>query len=439
MKESKELEYKETITNTFLKTVSAFANYNGGTIIFGVDDNGKVVGLENLDQQRLDIENRINDSIKPKPDYSISTNNSEKTISLDVKIGTYKPYLYRAKAYKRNDTSTVEVDEIELTRLILEGKHMTYEELPSEQQELSFSILEKGLVKQRGITKCDKDILKTLSLYSDSSGYNNAAAILADVNKFPGIDIARFGETISIIQKRATIENQSILSTYDAALSLYRDYYQHEEIDGSKRRLVEVIPEAAFREAIANAIIHRVWDIHSQIRISMFDNRIEVVSPGGLPSGISKEEYISGRISVLRNPILANVFNKLNLVEAFGTGILRIKETYKDSATQPVFDATDNTIVVILPVIKENLDLTDDERIVYDVLSKTMARPISDIMSSSNISFGKSKVSELLKSMEKKGVVSIEGNGRGTKYRISAGPRIRVVPNEADGNTLIIE
>ena len=439
MKESKELEYKETITNTFLKTVSAFANYNGGTIIFGVDDNGKVVGLENLDQQRLDIENKINDSIKPKPDYSISTNNSEKTISLDVKIGTYKPYLYRAKAYKRNDTSTVEVDEIELTRLILEGKHMTYEELPSEQQELSFSILEKGLVKQRGITKCDKDILKTLSLYSDSSGYNNAAAILADVNKFPGIDIARFGETISIIQKRATIENQSILSTYDAALSLYRDYYQHEEIDGSKRRLVEVIPEAAFREAIANAIIHRVWDIHSQIRISMFDDRIEVVSPGGLPSGISKEEYVSGRISVLRNPILANVFNKLNMVETFGTGILRIKETYWDSATQPIFDATDNTIVVILPVIKESLDLTDDERTVYDVLSKTMARPISDIMASSNILFGKSKVSELLKSMEKKGVVSIEGNGRGTKYRVSVEPRIRTVPNEAGGNTLIIE
>jgi ATP-dependent DNA helicase RecG len=229
------------------------------------------------------------------------------------------------------------------------------------------------------------------------------------------------------------------LSAYDAAISLYRDYYQHEEIDGSKRRLVEVIPEAAFREAIANAIIHRVWDIHSQIRISMFDDRIEVVSPGGLPSGISKEEYVSGRISVLRNPILANVFNKLNMVETFGTGILRIKETYKDSATQPVFDATENSIVVILPVIKESLDLTDDERIVYDVLSKTMARPISDIIASSNISFGKSKVSELLKSMEKKGVVSIEGNGRGTKYRISVGPRIRAVPNEAGGNTIVIE
>lgn len=439
MKENRKLEFKENITNTFLKTVSAFANYDGGTILFGVDDHGKVVGLENLEQQCLDIENRINDSIKPKPDYSISLNNNDGTISLDVESGIYQPYLYKAKAYKRNDTATVEVDEIELTRLILEGKHMTYEELPSEQQNLSFSLLEKGLVEQRGITKCDKDILKTLSLYSVASGYNNAAAILADVNHFPGIDIAKFGETISIIQKRATIENQSILSAYDTALSLYRDYYQHEEIYGSKRRLVEVIPEAAFREAIANAIIHRVWDIHAQIRVLMFDDRVEVVSPGGLPSGISKEEYISGRISVLRNPILANVFNKLNMVETFGTGILRIKETYKDSATKPVFDATENTIVVILPVIKESLDLTDDERIVYDVLSKTMARPISDIMSSSNIQFGKSKVSELLKSMEKKGVVSIEGNGRGTKYRISVGPRIRVVPNEVGGNTLLIE
>ena len=419
MKENKKLEFKENVSNTFLKTVSAFANYDGGTIIFGVDDNGKVIGLENLDQQCLDIENRINDTIKPKPDYSISTNNSEKTIELVIESGIHQPYLYRAKAYKRSDTATVEVDEIELKRLILEGKHMSYEELPSEQQTLSFSVLEKGLIEQRGITKCNKDILKTLSLYSDSSGYNNAAAILADVNSFPGIDLAKFGETISIIQKRVTIENQSILSAYDTALNIYRDYYQQEEIDGSKRRLVEMIPEAAFREAIANAIIHRVWDIHSHIRISMFDDRIEVVSPGGLPSGISKEEYIAGRISVLRNPILANVFNKLNMVETFGTGILRIKETYKDSAAQPTFDASDNTIVVILPVLKESLDLTDDERIVYNVLSKTMARPISDIMASSSIQFGKSKVSELLKSMERKGVVSIEGNGRGTKYRAS--------------------
>lgn len=439
MKENKKLEFKQDITNSFLKTVSAFANYDGGTIVFGVGDDGKALGLENIEQLCLDIENRINDSIKPQPDYSISINSNEKTISLDVDGGVNKPYFYKSKAYKRNDTATVEVDEIELTRLILEGKHMTYEELPSEQQDLSFSILEKELIEQRGIRKCNMDVLKTLNLYSDASGYNNAAAILADTNHYPGIDIAKFGETISIIQKRATIENKSILYAYDTALSLYRDYYQHEEIDGTKRRLVEMIPETAFREALANAIIHRVWDIYSYIRISMFDDRVEIVSPGGLPSGISKEEYVSGRLSMLRNPILANAFNKMNMVESFGTGILRIKETYKNSAIQPVFDATENAIIVILPVLKERLNLTNDEKNIYDVLSKTMARPISDIMASPNIQFGKSKVSELLKTMEKKGIVTIEGNGRGTKYRISIKPAVRTVQNENGGNILIIE
>ncbi len=72
--------------------------------------------------------------------------------------------------------------------------------------------------------------------------------------------------------------------------------------------MVEKIPEAAFREAIANALIHRVWDINSHIRVSMFDDRIEVVSPGGLPAGITAEEYLSGKLSILRNRNLANVF-----------------------------------------------------------------------------------------------------------------------------------
>ena len=161
MKESKTLEYKERITNTFLKTVSAFANYDGGTIVFGISDDGTTVGFEHLDQTRLEIENKINDSIVPQPAYSISVNNREKTISLHVESGVYGPYLYRSKAYKRNDTATVEVDEIELTRLILKGKHMSYEELPSEQQDLTFSILEKELIEQRDLQKFDLDILKT--------------------------------------------------------------------------------------------------------------------------------------------------------------------------------------------------------------------------------------------------------------------------------------
>ena len=124
---------------------------------------------------------------------------------------------------------------------------------------------------------------------------------------------------------QVTFENVSVLDVYEKTLAVFKDYYQYEVIQGADRKMMEKIPQAAFREAIANALIHRVWDINSHIRVSMFDDKIEVVSPGGLPAGITAEEYLSGKLSILRNRNLANVFYRLGLVEIFGTGITRIK------------------------------------------------------------------------------------------------------------------
>ena len=108
MRETRTLEFKETITNTFLKTVSAFSNYDGGTIFFGVDDDGNIKGLPDVKQACLDIENKINDSITPQPDYTLEVQNNDQTIKLTVKSGLQKPYLYKSKAYKRNDTATID-------------------------------------------------------------------------------------------------------------------------------------------------------------------------------------------------------------------------------------------------------------------------------------------------------------------------------------------
>ena len=171
---------------------------------------------------------------------------------------------------------------------------------------------------------------------------------------------------------------------------------------------MEKIPEAAFREAIANALIHRVWDVDSQIRVLMFDDRIDIVSPGGLPSGITEEEYLSGKRSVLRNRNLANVFYRLGFVEIFGTGITRIK---------PDFEVSENAIKIVLPIFEKNADLTEDEIVVYKLLSKTMLKPISEV--APYVPFGKSKTTKLLKEMRQKGVITVEGKGKGTKYIIS--------------------
>lgn len=414
MKESRELELKSIITNTFLKTVSAFSNYNSGRIIFGIDDNGKIIGLENIEELCLDLENKINDNIIPKPDFKIIKDTKKNIVTLIVEEGMNKPYLYRGKAYKRNDTSTVEVDRIELNRLTLLGLNQYYDELKSKNQNLEFKVLKKELEEKLSLKNFSKDILKTLNLYNDKNGYNNAAELIADKNSFSGIDIAKFGKNIDEILERNFFGNISILTQYQEALKSFDRYYKYEQIIGSERVEKELIPEKAFREAIANALIHRTWDVNANIRILMYEDRLEVSSPGGLPAGISKDEYLNGQISQLRNPILANIFFRLRYIEMFGTGIRRINESYKSFAVKPNFEIFDNSIKITLPIITTRLFLTTDEKIIMDILEKGSILSSSEILGMTKLK--KDKLNRLLKKLIQKKYIDVLGNGRGTKY-----------------------
>ena len=229
MKEHKRLEFKSTITNTFLKTVSAYSNFYGGEIVFGVNDDGSVCGIDNPDQVCLDIENRINDSISPKPDFEIDIDDSKKIIRLVVREGQYKPYLYKGKAYRRSDTASIEVDQAELKELVLQGSNLYFEELPCGKDDLLFQELSAKLMKNLDIKVVSEDILRTLGLFTKDKKFNNAAALLSDENDFYGIDIARFGNSINEIMDRETISKASVLKQYDAALNMIKRYYQYEE------------------------------------------------------------------------------------------------------------------------------------------------------------------------------------------------------------------
>ena len=414
MKESRELELKSTITNTFLKTVSAFSNYNTGKIIFGVDDTGQIIGLENIEELCLDLENKINDNISPKPDFRFIKDTKKNIITLIVEEGFNKPYLYKGKAYKRNDTSTVEVDKVELNRLTLLGLNQYYEELKARKQDLEFKVLKKELEEKLSLKDFSKDILKTLNLYDDKNGYNNAAELFADKNNFAGVDIAKFGKNIDEILDRNLFINMSIISQFQKTLEVFNRYYKYEQILGSERIEKELIPEKAFRETIANALIHRTWDVNSNIRISMYEDKIEISSPGGLPSGISEKEYLNGQISQLRNPILANIFFRLKYIEMFGTGIRRINESYKDYSVKPAFEIFENSIKITLPIITTRLFLTTDEKIVMDILEKGAILSSSEILKMTELK--KDKLNRLFKKLIQKNYIDVIGNGRGTKY-----------------------
>lgn len=412
-RENKYLEYKENIeSSTYLKTISAFANYNDGKIIFGVADNGTIKGVENPKQACLNIENRINDNIKPIPPYTLDINN-DNTIVLQVFQGSYKPYLYKGKAYKRNDSASIEVDRLELNRLILEGMNLTYEEIESSDQDLSFNTLEKELANTLNIKKVDKDILRTLGLITDGK-YNNTAALIADENKFPGIEIIRFGETINVIKDRVSIDNVSIFNLYHKSEAVFEQYYTYEKIEGSLRNKKELIPELAFREAIANALIHRLWDTNIKIRISMYDDKIEISSPGSLPEDVSEEEYLNGQLSALRNPIIATIFFRLHYIEALGTGIKRINEAYSISNTKPIYKVYENSISVTLPIINNDIILSEDEITILQYLKTNQLMSRNDI--EKYTSFNKSKTIRLLNSLLDKNMIIKSGETRNIKY-----------------------
>ena len=176
----------------------------------------------------------------------------------------------------------------------------------------------------------------------------------------------------------------------------------------------ERIPEEAFREAVANALVHRLWDSPANVQISMNDRGVKIVSRGGLPSDLSYDEYVEDRISVLRNPIIANVFLRLNYIEAFGTGVARIRAAYEGSAAKPKFSVTENTICVELPVVTEEVALTDDEKRALALFEE--GKEVSRRDLEGMLGMSQTKAGRVLKSLADKGSIYRRAGGRSTTY-----------------------
>ena len=265
--------------------------------------------------------------------------------------------------------------------------------------------------------------MKTLNLYNKEGNYNIAGELLADRNDIgsSGIDIVRFGKDINQILDREILTGKSLLWQYYKSIEIFERYYQYEEIKGYNRIKKELIPREALREALANAVVHRSWDINAHVQVSMYEDRIEINSPGGLPFGISEDDYINKNISILKNPIIAGVFYRLNIIEKFGTGISRIIKEYENSMAKPKFDIGQNNIRIVLPVFQGNKpSLTEDEKIIYNILKDEieLTRGELDIKSG----FNKSKTLRLINSLLEKNLVKKLGKGPGTTYTYNSSP-----------------
>ena len=305
------------------------------------------------------------------------------------------------------------MDNNELKRLILEGSNKTYDQISTNKNRYSFLYLEKIFKKILNINSLNTDILKTLELIDNDKYLTNAGDLLADINEYNIIDIVRFGEDKDTILSRFQLKNMSILQAFDFCFQKYKEYYQYEIIEKAYRQNIEEIPEKAFREAIANALVHRNWMSNSYIQVSMRKNSISITSPGGLPSNLTRDEYLNGQISVMQNPVIGNVFFRLNIIESFGTGIKRIKNSYINARNKPEFHIFENSIKVILPEIELQLPLSiDQEKVFLAIQNNTL----SSSQIANMVGFGKNKVLKILNELIEMSYAVKIGRGRGTKY-----------------------
>jgi ATP-dependent DNA helicase RecG len=415
MRENPHCEFKAEYTPSFLKTVSAFANYGGGTVCFGYSDDGDKIGLDNPKDVRLRIENVIHDAIEPQPDFVLDMDEDSNTVELHVSEGRDTPYLYKGKAYCRRDSSSAPVDRFQYNQLVLKGMNTSYDQLECAEKDLTFHVLQEKLSEVYGMDELDRNTLISLELMTPGGAYTNAAMLLADRNTAMGVDIARFGESINIIESRKTFEHASLLSVLERAMDYFDEIYGYEEVDGTQRSVKWRIPRSAFLQALANALVHREWTIKSAVQVAMHLDRVTVTSPGGLPARTDEERYLQGGLSVPRNPAVASVFFRLGYIERFGTGIPRIVSAYADTLVRPAFDIKESAITVTLPVVKAD-GVSNVERAVLGVLRERGVMTRDEI--SSLVGLPKARTLKVLNPMVESGVVVKLGAGRSTRYSL---------------------
>ena len=418
-RETRHKELKREYTDSILKTISAFANYDGGQIVIGLDEiNKEVVNVIDYVSLKLKIENKINDSITPRPRYEIKVLNLEEKKLLEIIVypGMNKPYMYKGVAYQRSDTSTIPVDQTSLVELSLKGKNISYDQLEIDEDDLHFTDLDKKLNEVRPVSNFNKDILITLGLFTNNK-YNIAAQLIADKSKNMtlGIDMVRFGSTISEFIDRRTIIGESILSQYDGAIEMFIKHYPEiEKIEAIKRIKKQPIPYEAYREAIANAIAHRNYLIPANIRIEMYNNRIEIISPGGLPNGVTRENYLKDNLSFPRNTVISQVLYTLGIIEKFGTGIRRMNDAYFEFDKKPGFVIKDSFIKVILPnVLFNDFDMNEEKRVLnlLDIQVEITRQDVEDLLKVS-----KTKAVELLSKLMSENLIESVGTGKNIVY-----------------------
>ena len=355
-RESETIELKEIVVDDIKKEIIAFANCDGGKLYIGVRDDGTVIGLDNVDSISLQISNMVRDSIKPDITmflhYETIIENGKHIVAVDIQRGTDRPYYLAKKGmrpegvYVRQGYSSVPATDAAIRRMIKETDGDRFEAMRCLNQELTF----EAVKKEFELRKIDfgTQQMRTLKLIDHDGLYSNLALLLSD-QCVHTIKAAVFQGTDQTIFKDRREFTGSLMQQMNEVYDFIDFRNQtHATIEKLYRIDVRDYPEIAVRESLLNLLVHRDYSFSASAFISIYEDRIEFVSIGGLMPGIELEDVMVG-ISVCRNQDLANVFYRLHLIEAYGTGMSKIMNAYENMQLKPVIEITKNAFKIILP------------------------------------------------------------------------------------------
>lgn len=430
--ESETVELKSVVKEDIKKEIIAFANCAGGKIYAGVQDNGDITGLDNADEAALQISNMVRDAIKPDLTmflhYETMEMEGKKVLAVDISRGTERPYYIAKKGlrpegvYVRQGYSSVPATAAAIRRMIKETDGDSFEEMRSMEQELTFQEACQEF-SNRSVSFGEAQ-MKTMGILSRDGVYTNLGLLLSD-QCVHTIKAAVFeGDSQSVFKDRREFPGsllKQMKEVYD-----YIDFHNQTHSTFEKLRRVDVrdYPETAVREALLNCLVHREYSFSASTLISIYPGRMEFTSIGGLVSGVTLNDILIG-ISVCRNAKLANVFYRLQLIEAYGTGLQKIMSAYEGSGKKPQIKISDNVFQLILPNINFQREKARDafyqeespESKIIQLASeqgKVTRKEVEGLLDISQTTSGR-----LLKKLMESGQLVQEGKGRSSRYRIS--------------------
>lgn len=356
---------------SWCKSISAFANSSGGTLIFGIADDDTVVGLDHAKEDAEKISEIIKSRMTPVPEFDLhfeQTEDNKTLLVLDVYAGEETPYYYcydgTMEAYIRIGNESVPASATELKRLVLRGRNSSFDSLPSSYQASDYSF---SKVRERYKVWTGKSLPEgsfvSWGMMDENGRLTNAGALLADESpiRWSRVFCTRWNGLTKSGGVVDALDHQeysgSIISLLNNAETFIKLNSRTiwEKTDNSRLEFPEYVHRSCF-EALVNALVHRDYlDYGSEVHVDIFDDRMEIYSPGGMFDGTRVQDRSIRRIpSRRRNPVLADIFDRLGYMERSGSGFGKILDGYETAINYtkdktPEFYSDRTMFLVTLP------------------------------------------------------------------------------------------